>query len=112
MFETQLLKFSIRKHLLMFPKNHKIFHVSNLRIKCITSRALRGVLMFKKLIGFIIVFVFMQGSGMPIFGETERIRVGHFPNVTHAPALITHATGHFEKIYGESTKIDWKIFNE
>ena len=43
--------------------------------------------------------------------EPVRTRVGHFPNVAHAPALVAHATAHFEKIFGDSVKIDWKTFN-
>ena len=43
--------------------------------------------------------------------QLPRIRVGHFPNVTHAPALIARATGHFEKILGDNLKVDWKTFN-
>lgn len=67
--------------------------------------------MFKKLGNLILILALTQGLNAPAFGQTEKIRVGHFPNVTHAPALVAHATGHFEKIFGESAKIDWKLFN-
>lgn len=57
-------------------------------------------------------------TAMVLFGttsfagaETERIRVGHFPNVTHAPALIGRATGQFEKAFQGEAGIEWKIFN-
>ncbi len=43
--------------------------------------------------------------------ETVKIRAAHFPNVTHAPALIAHATGKFEKAFEERAEIEWKIFN-
>lgn len=39
------------------------------------------------------------------------IRVGHFPNVTHAQAMIGEANGWFAKALGADAKIDWKIFN-
>lgn len=45
------------------------------------------------------------------FAEPPKIRVGHFPNVTHAPALIGRAQGYFEKAFEGKTAIDWKIFN-
>ena len=58
-----------------------------------------------------LVFLFLFGAQVSIFAETEKLRVGHFPNVTHVPALIGRATGHFEKTLGENSKIDWKTFN-
>lgn len=39
----------------------------------------------------------------------EPVRVGHFPNITHAQAIVGHANGSFEKSIGR--KIDWKTFN-
>ncbi len=67
--------------------------------------------MIKKLLSSVLIIILIQGLNPPVFGETQKIKVGHFPNVTHAPALIAHATGHFEKIFGENTKVDWKLFN-
>lgn len=39
----------------------------------------------------------------------EPLRVGHFPNLTHAQALIGRDNGTYEKKIGRS--IDWKAFN-
>ena len=39
------------------------------------------------------------------------IRVGHFPNVTHAQGVIGQANGWFDKALGDDAKIEWKIFN-
>ena len=44
------------------------------------------------------------------FGQTV-IRVGAFPNITHAQAMVGKATGWFEKAMGPNVKIDWKTFN-
>src|SRR2546428_9885149 len=49
------------------------------------------------------------------FGETK-IRVGHFPNITHAQGVIAHALsrqgkGWFEKRLGPGTKIEWFVYN-
>src|SRR5216117_895516 len=49
------------------------------------------------------------------FGETQ-IRVGHFPNITHAQGLVAHALsrqgkGWFEQRLGPGTKIEWFIYN-
>ncbi|MBI4394611.1 MAG: ABC transporter substrate-binding protein [Candidatus Omnitrophica bacterium] len=61
---------------------------------------------------FIFVFLFAVTSAeSPSFSADTRIRVGYFPNVTHAPALIARATQHFEKLFETKAKIDWKIFN-
>jgi NitT/TauT family transport system substrate-binding protein len=57
----------------------------------------------------------IAGSLIPVQGETK-IRVGHFPNVTHVQALVGHALsrqgkGWFEQHLGDGTKIDWFIYN-
>ena len=49
------------------------------------------------------------------FAETK-IRVGHFPNITHAQGVIAHALsrqgkGWFEQRLGPRTKIEWFIYN-
>ena len=51
----------------------------------------------------------------PVHGET-RIRVGHFPNVTHVQALVAQALsrqgkGWFEERLGPGTKIEWFVYN-
>src|SRR3954463_1340516 len=48
-------------------------------------------------------------------GETV-IRVGHFPNITHAQALVAHnlsrqGKGWFEEKLGGGTKIEWLVYN-
>ena len=61
---------------------------------------------FKALI--IVSFVF---CGISLgFGETV-IRVGAFPNITHAQAMVGKANGWFEKAMGPNVKIEWKSFN-
>ncbi|OFW23421.1 MAG: sulfate ABC transporter substrate-binding protein [Acidobacteria bacterium RIFCSPLOWO2_02_FULL_59_13] len=39
------------------------------------------------------------------------IRVGHFPNITHAQGVIGQATGWFDKALAPEAKVEWKIFN-
>src|SRR5437764_13520251 len=51
----------------------------------------------------------------PVSGETK-IRVGHFPNITHAQGVIAHALsrqrkGWFEQRLGADTKIEWFVYN-
>ena len=48
-------------------------------------------------------------------GETK-IRVGHFPNITHAQGVIAHAMsrqgkGWFEQRLGADSKIEWFVYN-
>ncbi len=45
-----------------------------------------------------------------------RVRIGHFPNVTHVQALVAHnfsreGKGWFEKRLGPDVKIDWYVYN-
>jgi len=49
------------------------------------------------------------------FGETK-IRVGHFPNITHSQGVVAHALsrqgkGWFEQRLGPGTKIEWFVYN-
>ena len=44
------------------------------------------------------------------FAQTV-IRVGAFPNITHAQAMVGKANGYFEKAMGPNVRIDWKSFN-
>jgi NitT/TauT family transport system substrate-binding protein len=52
---------------------------------------------------------------IPASAETK-IRIGHFPNVTHVQALVAQALsrqgkGWFEEKLGGNTKIDWFVYN-
>ncbi|MBI4115848.1 MAG: ABC transporter substrate-binding protein [Candidatus Omnitrophica bacterium] len=67
--------------------------------------------MFKQARLILLVGVVWLGLGEGLFAESTEIRVGHFPNVTHAPALIAQAKKHFENSFGKEAKIAWKIFN-
>jgi sulfonate transport system substrate-binding protein len=54
-------------------------------------------------------------GAISVHAET-RIRVGHFPNVTHVQALVAHALsrqgkGWFEERLGTGTKIEWFVYN-
>jgi NitT/TauT family transport system substrate-binding protein len=39
------------------------------------------------------------------------VRVGAFPNITHAQAMVGKANGAFEKALGSGAKIEWTSFN-
>jgi NitT/TauT family transport system substrate-binding protein len=48
--------------------------------------------------------------------ENAILRVGHFPNITHAQALVAHnlsrqGKGWFEERLGPGAKIDWFVYN-
>lgn len=43
--------------------------------------------------------------------QTTVIRVGAFPNITHAQPMIGKANGWFEKALGSNVKIEWRSFN-
>src|SRR5450432_185937 len=47
---------------------------------------------------------------LPGVGQTV-VRVGAFPNITHAQAMVGKANGWFEKALGPSAKIEWTSFN-
>jgi NitT/TauT family transport system substrate-binding protein len=54
-------------------------------------------------------------TAVSLSAETK-IRVGHFPNITHAQGVIAHALsrqgkGWFEQRLGADTKIEWFVYN-
>ena len=53
------------------------------------------------------------GVGLPLWGQrtANTIRVGAFPNITHAQAMVGKANGFFESALGPGVKIEWKTFN-
>lgn len=44
-------------------------------------------------------------------GNPATIRVGAFPNITHAQAMVGKANGWFEKAMGPQVKVQWTSFN-
>ena len=50
-------------------------------------------------------------SSIPALSQDVTIRVGAFPNITHAQPMVGKANGTFEKAMGPQVKIDWKSFN-
>src|SRR5260370_10051830 len=64
---------------------------------------------------FSLLVLFVALTAGSVCGETK-IRVGHFPNVTHVQALVAHALsrqgkGWFEERLGGDTKIEWFVSN-
>ncbi len=61
--------------------------------------------------------VFVPGLFCPIFlssidiSAQTVIRVGSFPNITHAQPMVGKATGWFENAMGPKVKIEWTSFN-
>lgn len=67
--------------------------------------------MIKKLLGLYLVLglCFMPLSELSFAGQ--RIRVGYFPNITHAQAVVGMAQGDFQAALGRGTEIVPYIFN-
>lgn len=63
--------------------------------------------MSKRLSFFVLFLVLVRVASV---AQTV-IRVGAFPNITHAQPMIGKATGWFEKAMGPNVKIEWKSFN-
>ncbi len=43
--------------------------------------------------------------------KNVKVRIAHFPNITHSQALVGRANGQFQKALGEANTIEWKSFN-
>src|SRR5207302_8701074 len=54
---------------------------------------------------FLLVAAATQGRGQAV------VRVGAFPNITHAQAMVGKANGWFDKAMGPQVKVQWTSFN-
>jgi NitT/TauT family transport system substrate-binding protein len=61
----------------------------------------------------LLVFLFLLALSTPgrAQGNITTIRVGAFPNITHAQAMVGKANGWFDKAMGPTVKIQWTSFN-
>ena len=44
-------------------------------------------------------------------GQSKTLRIGYFPNINHAQAVIGLNNGDFQKILGNNTKVETIVFN-
>ncbi|HEY0796033.1 MAG TPA: ABC transporter substrate-binding protein [Acidisarcina sp.] len=63
--------------------------------------------MAKSAIALLFASVVFQSS----LAAQQVVRVGFFPNITHAQALVGQAQGTFEKQLGPGVRVEWKAFN-
>jgi NitT/TauT family transport system substrate-binding protein len=65
----------------------------------------------KSSFGILTALILIATSGAHAQQRPVVIRVGYFPNITHAQALVGRANGQFEKALGAGVQIEWKAFN-
>lgn len=59
-----------------------------------------------------LVLIFVCAISPSLAAESKlAVRIGHFPNITHAQVLIAQATHKVEEKFGSDATVDWKIFN-
>src|SRR5258707_10291187 len=61
--------------------------------------------------GAMAAILLMAASALHAQQKPTVLRVGYFPNITHAQALVGRANGQFEKALGSGVQIEWKAFN-
>ena len=74
------------------------------------ARALRGWLRRDRHVPGLLFLLALPVSGWAQ-GNATTIRVGAFPNITHAQAMAGKANGWFDKAMGPGVKIQWTSFN-
>jgi NitT/TauT family transport system substrate-binding protein len=93
-------------------RDFKIHEVENFRSRSWFFQGLRQARRFA-------FFCFLAGflhSSLAADESLQTVRVGFFPNITHAQALVAsnmtrEGTGWFESRLGTPTKIEWHIYN-
>lgn len=66
--------------------------------------------------GFIAFMALFLGVSLTAGAEQTVVRIGHFPNITHAQALVAHhlsrqGKGWFEERLGPGVKVQWFTYN-
>jgi NitT/TauT family transport system substrate-binding protein len=61
--------------------------------------------------GAMAAILLMAASALHAQQKPTVFRVGYFPNITHAQALVGRANGQFEKSLGAGVQVEWKAFN-
>lgn len=59
----------------------------------------------------LILIAVILSLAVALNAQTTVVRVGAFPNITHAQPMIGKANGWFEKAMGPNVKIEWNSFN-
>ena len=62
-------------------------------------------------VGLLLTVLHYSQVGTTYAAPPVTIRVGHFPNVTHAQGVIGEANGWFSNALGSDATIEWKQFN-
>ena len=63
----------------------------------------------RNLIGFALCLATVASAWAQ--GNVTTIRVGAFPNITHAQPMVGKANGWFDKAMGPQVKVQWTSFN-
>lgn len=66
---------------------------------------------FKLAIVFSVIATLLIPNGAYPKSDLLILRVGHFPNITHAPALVGRANKNFETSLKDIARVEWKLFN-
>lgn len=61
--------------------------------------------------GAMAAILLIAASALHAQQKATVLRVGYFPNITHAQALVGRANGQFEKSLGAGVQVEWKAFN-
>ncbi|HHT9118481.1 MAG TPA: ABC transporter substrate-binding protein, partial [Candidatus Hypogeohydataceae bacterium YC38] len=64
---------------------------------------------FARIISLSVILLLCPGTLLA--KEEKSIRVGFFPNVTHAQPIVGLAMGYFQRSLGGGVKIETKLFN-
>jgi NitT/TauT family transport system substrate-binding protein len=65
----------------------------------------------KAIFGFLTAILISTAISAGAQQKPTVVRVGYFPNITHAQALVGRANGQFQKDLGSGAQIEWKVFN-
>jgi len=63
------------------------------------------------ILGIILVFLMLQPQPFSQIEEKKELKIGYFPNINHAQAVIGIGNGNFQRVLGENVEIKSFIFN-
>lgn len=71
----------------------------------------RSLKTLRLLAALVVIFLSHTFACLSFAAEKQRLRLGYFPNITHAQAIIGVAQGTFQKNLGDNVQLEVKVFN-
>lgn len=84
-----------------------------IRLRVRQGRDMHEAFTIRRSFTALLLFCGLAGVGLlqAFAAEPVVVRIGHFPNITHAQAVVGRSNGWFPKALAPEARVEWKAFN-